>query len=272
MTREIGVTVDQIPCTVVISDEGEALLATKAAGRAIVAVEGKAGEDLSAAIYAAPSWEDVNKELACLVARRHLGLPWPIGEGERLKVRELVLEDRFQIPQSEGLSQEERMFCSEEGLGAYIRGQYRFCEYGIWALVKREDNRLAGLGGVTQPRLPWEFQEALEDYRRQVKMQGQEWEVLELGYRIFASERRKGYATEACSIILSYCRQVLSCRVCALIEEKNQASRRLAENLGMKTLAVMEARNESSEKLLLYGESLPEPPDSGSPGKDSLLP
>ena len=182
------------------------------------------------------------------------------------------MEDRFQIPQSEGLSQEERMFCSEEGLGAYIRGQYRFCEYGIWALVKREDNRLAGLGGVTQPRLPWEFQEALEDYRRQVKMQGQEWEVLELGYRIFASERRKGYATEACSIILSYCRQVLSCRVCALIEEKNQASRRLAENLGMKTLAVMEARNESSEKLLLYGESLPEPPDSGSPGKDSLLP
>lgn len=36
MTREIQVTVDQIPCLVIVSDESQALLEAKAAGRAIM--------------------------------------------------------------------------------------------------------------------------------------------------------------------------------------------------------------------------------------------
>lgn len=256
MTKEIGVTVDQVLCRVIISDEGQALQAAKAAGRAVIAVEGRKGEDLSAAVYAAPSWKDVNEELACLVARRHLGLPWSIGRGKRLQVRELVSEDRLQIPEREKLNPSEELFRSREGLEAYIRNQYRFYEYGIWALVKIEDQCLIGLAGVSQPRLPWEFQDSLEAYRNQVMELGQEWDVLELGYRIFESERGKGYALEGCGIILSYCRQVLRCRVCALIEEKNQASRRLAESLGMRVLDFTETGSGSSERLLLYGENL----------------
>ena len=59
MTREIQVTVDQIPCLVIVSDESQALLEAKAAGRAIIAVE-KDGRTLPSAPYVVPNWEDVS--------------------------------------------------------------------------------------------------------------------------------------------------------------------------------------------------------------------
>lgn len=252
MTREIQVTVDQIPCLVIVSDESQALLEAKAAGRAIIAVE-EDGRTLPAAPYVVPNWEDVSLELAELVARRHLGLPWTIGEGQRIVVRELVERDRMDIPAEEKLSREEEMFRQEEGIRTYIKGQYPFWEFGVWALVRASDRRLVGLGGMTAPRLPWEFGEDLENYRKQVQRQNG-WDVLELGYRIFAPYRRQGLGREACSLILSYCHEVLRCRACALIEEKNQASRCLAEGLGMECLSVRKTGTLSPERLLLFAE------------------
>lgn len=261
MTREIKVTVDQIPCQVLISDEYKVLLEAKAAGRAFIAVEQEGGPGVSGAPYVVWGWDNVSGELAELVARRHLGLPWIIGRGERLIVRELTAKDRDGIFQGEKLNREEEMFSSEEGIRAYIKNQYPLWEFGIWALVRREDGKLAGLGGVTAPRLPLEFEADLEAYRSRVKQSAPEWDVLELGYRIFAPYRKQGLGKEACGIILSYCKEVLRCRVCALIQEKNQASRRLAESLGMESLCIRntlgfrETGNGSPERLLLYGES-----------------
>lgn len=126
----------------------------KPPGRAIIGVEQKAGgASLPAARYIVPGWEFVTEELAGLVLRRHLGLPWTIGVTERLLIRELTMGDREAIPVSE-LKAGEAMFGDPEMLRAYIGGQYGFYEYGTWAILERDSGHLAGLAGVSQPRLP----------------------------------------------------------------------------------------------------------------------
>ena len=63
MVKEMEICVDGLRRTIVISDEPEALLAAKAAGRAIIGVEQKAGgASLPAARYIVPGWEFVTEE------------------------------------------------------------------------------------------------------------------------------------------------------------------------------------------------------------------
>ena len=95
MTEEKRIILNGESHIVVISDEPEALLAAKAAGRAVVAVDaslgtaamagskdipGLPGDALRGVSYAVPDFADATEELADLVLRRHLGLPWQIGE------------------------------------------------------------------------------------------------------------------------------------------------------------------------------------------------
>lgn len=256
MTREIEVVVDETHCLVVGSDEKVALLEAKAAGRAIVAIEKGMEEFSSVAPYVVPSWEDFGPELAELIARRHLGLPWFIGKGNRLTVRELTVRDSQLIPKEEQMGKEEEIFRQKEGMEAYIKHRYPFYEFGVWALVRTEDQKLVGLGGVSIPRLPWELGEDLENYKKAVREKWEDWDVLELGYRIFQPFRRQGLGREACQLILSYCHQILCCKVCALIGEKNQASRRLAKDLGLYPAAIRETGSLSPERLLLYVEKI----------------
>ena len=231
---------DGLRRTIVISDEPEALLAAKAAGRAIIGVEQKAGG-------------------GSLPAARTIGVT------EHLLIRELTMGDREAIPVSE-LKAGEAMFGDPEMLRAYIGGQYGFYEYGTWAILERDSGHLAGLAGVSQPRLPEALEQRLNAHIAGC-CPGQAF--LELGYHIFRPYRRKGYALEACREILDYTRQVLSCRACAMIANENKASRRLAERLGMKPLTpggeFMETDSGSSEPLLLYAESRQSPPDKADP-------
>ena len=136
MTREIEVVVDETHCLVVGSDEKVALLEAKAAGRAIVAIEKGMEEFSSVAPYVVPSWEDFGPELAELIARRHLGLPWFMGKGNRLTVRDLTVRDSQLIPKEEQMGKEEEIFRQKEGMEAYIKHQYPFYEFGVWALVR----------------------------------------------------------------------------------------------------------------------------------------
>lgn len=270
MVKEIQVRAEGICTTVVLSDEPEALLAAKAAGRAIVGVEEMTpGGDWEMSVrglawvpYIAPGWEYATEELAELAARRFLGLPWIIGETERLMIRELRAEDCDLILPEEELSAAEELFRDEEKLKAYIQTQYSFFEYGIWAVLRREDGRLVGLAGVDRPRLPEELEQSLDAGSGGLPF-------LELGYRIFAPYRRRGYAAEACREILEYTREVLGCRACALIAEENKASRRVAESLGMELVPghgkIRGTDSGSSGQLLLYVQNCPEQPDRRAP-------
>lgn len=254
MTREIEAAADGFRAAVVISDEEQALLAAKAAGRAVLGVEGKEGERLWAAPYVVSSWEEVTGELLERILRRRLGLPWHIAKGERLLIRELAEADKKAIPPGEGLFPGEDILQKPEGLKAYIKSQYQVWEYGIWAVERREDGCLAGLAGVFLPELSGEAERALAEW-------GMEGDFLELGYRIFAPYREKGYGREACRLILDYVHEELGCGLAAVIGESNKASRRLAESLGFKLILRSEgpvrtpgAGTLSAGRQLLYGE------------------
>lgn len=213
MREERTVIVEGRPYTVVLSDEREALLAAEAAGRASVAVESSRGEFLPAP-FALERIEDGDPEFLERVVRRKLGLPWVIRETERLILREFTEEDAEQVPEDECMGPGDGIFLDREKLRAYIRRQYGFFQYGIWAAVRREDGVLVGKIGFA----PWEGEE----------------EGLELGYHIFRPWRKRGYGREGCLAALEWAWQELDLPVLARIPLGNRASEQLARSLGFR--------------------------------------
>lgn len=92
MTKERRIRIDGTDHRLLISDEPQALLAAKAAGRAVLGVENAVQGDwsLRGIPYVVPGWEYDTEELEELILRRHLGLPWMIDLTERLMIREFV--------------------------------------------------------------------------------------------------------------------------------------------------------------------------------------
>ncbi len=251
MTEEKQIALNGERHIVVISDEPQALLAAKAAGRAVVAVDASLGAEIQPEMtdgleerkgpgevlrgipYVVPDFADATKELAELVLRRHLGLPWVIGETQRLILREFAAEDAAFVPEEE-YGEEEKIFRSRELLGRYIKNQYGFYEYGIWAVVEKRTGQLAGMAGVSNPNLPPQAEAFLADAGEKGS---NAWPWLELGYHIFRPFRRMGYGREAVREAADYAREVLDAGLCAMIHKNNKASRRLAEGLEMTPIA-----------------------------------
>ncbi len=238
MVRKYKAFIENRSYVVVVSDEIQALLEAQAAGRAVAGVAEIDEWDMKGIPYVVPSWEDATEELLDLVLRRHLGLPWLIDKTERLIIREFVREDALCIPEEE-YGQEEAVFRCSDSLALYIKNQYRFYEYGTWALVHRETGQLIGMAGVSNPRLPAHMEEYLEKLEPCQRSMGEEGHVgpaawLELGYHIFKPWRGQGYGREAAAAVMCYSHEALAARLCALIHRDNQFSCRLAESLGMK--------------------------------------
>lgn len=229
--------VNQREVPVLISDEKEALLAAKAAGRAIVGLwrPGQAMDEISAARYVVEDPADVTEEYLERVARRHLGLPWRICESERLLIREMFADDFDEVWENQiGLG-----FGTVEELQAYTEKQYQFYEFGFWALVDKESRELIGVAGLKVPEES-EKQDCGSDTQIE-KMQTADYAdegnevVLELGYHIFRSFRKCGYAKEACRAILKYGIEELGVsQFMVRIDKENKASRHLAESLGFR--------------------------------------
>lgn len=215
MVWERDVTVENIRCRVVISDEEDALLAAKAAGRVIVGYLGENRKgSFPMARYLTETMEAVDDKYLERVVRREKGLPWIIGESRRLRLREFILEDIGQIPAEPGDGDADRVFRDREKLAAYIRGQYIFHEYGLWAVERKEDRRILGKAGLT---------DCDEEGRP------------ELGYHIFAPYRRQGYGEEACRLVLDYVREEYGpVGVTAVTEALNGASAGLLQKLGFR--------------------------------------
>lgn len=283
MVIEYSIALDGRSHPVVISDEPEALLAAKAAGRAIIGVEGNGNKwNITCAHYIIPDFMSASRELAELVLRRHLGLPWTIGTTGRLLIREFVKEDAGRIPEEE-YGVEEKVFRSPELLAHYIEKQYGFYEYGTWALEEKGSGALVGMAGVSNPRLPKDMEGMFSRFEAALSgaidsgaalsgaidsgaalsgasysgpdKQGQEpclpW--LELGYHIFRPFRRMGYAREAAAAIRDYAHEVLGARLCAMIQTKNQASRAVAEGLGMECIGGMDIIGTGSSETDIIG-------------------
>lgn len=211
MTEDRTVQVEGQLYTVVVSDEKEALLAAAAAGRASLGIGGLDGEYLPVS-YVAESIHEVDEVLLEKIVRRTFGFPWNICETQRLKIREFQEDDWVSLPEDEIGTKGDRIFTERERLKAYIACQYRFYEFGIWAVVEKEHGRIIGKTGFSV----WDGEE----------------EGVELGYHIFSPYRGKGYAWEACLAVLEWEERELGLPVWLRIEEKNQPSVSLAEKLG----------------------------------------
>lgn len=238
MTREYQVMIEGQSYSVTVSDETEALLAAKAAGKASVGLWKKgSGQDWSGAEYLVESAEDVDQEYLEQVVRRHLKLPWVIGETKRLVIREFKPGDETKIPKETKVCGADEIFCSRELLEGYIRCQYGFYGYGIWAVTKKEVGRIVGKAGVTNLTGRWECVGGSD--------------ALELGYHIFSPYRRQGLALEACTGVLEWYREHMSCPLYAKIDASNEASKKVAQKLGF-TLKDRKY-TESGQWLYLYG-------------------
>ena len=211
---------------VLVSDEKEALLAAKAAGRAIVGLwrPGQEMDEISAARYVVEDPQDATEEYLERVARRHLGLPWRICETERLVIREMFADDFDEV----WSNQIGHGFGSIEELEAYTKNQYTFYEFGFWALVEKSSGELVGMAGLTLPgesddRYVWmELETGVKN-----------GEILELGYHVFPKFRRKGIAREACEAVILYGVNELNVsNVIVRIAKDNEKSKNLAYGLG----------------------------------------
>ena len=131
------------------------------------------------------------------IVRRSLGLPWRICETERLLIREFTKEDGTRVFKGARGGDRKRQGVLYTGaLDAYIWHQYRFCEYGIWAVVRKSDGALVGTAGVSAGQE--------EDGQKSAgEAEGEEEAWLELGYHIFRPYRRRGYAREACEAVIA---------------------------------------------------------------------
>lgn len=235
-TRYVKVNKMEIP--VLISDEKEALHAAKAAGRAVVGLwtPEKGWEEMDGAECVVLDLEAVSETFLERAARRHLGLPWHICETKRLLVREICGDDFDEIWEN----QVGHVFGSVEKLEAYTKHQYGFYGFGFWALKDKEAGGLVGVAGVTVPEEPagpgvllYQKELGRQEGNQKEDSVGRGLAELELGYHIFPSYRRRGYAEESCLAILKYAEEELEAdRIFLRVSEKNEKSINLARKLG----------------------------------------
>ena len=270
MTQKYTIWVENKAYPVVVSDERKALLAAKAAGRVFVGLidmekeQGLQGRNWpndesektagiterdcgSAGLWDAEylaTPDAICPEYLERIVRRYIGLPWIIAETDRLLIREFTLDDIAQMPEEPDAwhTEEERaadlVFYDKEKLEAYIKSQYRFYEYGIWAVVRKADGMIVGKAGVTNLEEPEqdEFKHKTtpaDESECETMHTDESTGYLELGYHIFRPYRRQGCAEEACRAILNYVKEQLASPVCARVAKENTASIRLLEKLNV---------------------------------------
>lgn len=223
MKKEFAVFVEKEEYAVLFSDEREALLAAKAAGRAVLGLwDRKHPEKIPPEIpYLVEEEAQVTREFLERLVRRHINLPWVIAETRRLRIREFIPEDWESLALTFGANfREEKgqtfaggecpaVFADAGAFLSYIRCQYRFYEYGIWAVEKKESRELIGGCGF------WD---------------GEEGEP-EIGYWIGPAFWRKGYGSEAVRAVLACVEELGKIPIYAQIREENFPSRKLAEKL-----------------------------------------
>ncbi len=161
------------------------------------------------------SYERINR-----MWQRRFGIPWIITVTDRLVIREQTIED---IPalyevysDADAARYMEDLYDDPvreaEYMREYINNQYRFFEYGVWALTLRESGKLIGRAGLA----------VREGY-----------DAPEIGYIIGKPYRECGYAKEGVAAIIEYAWKELNVHdLIAFTRQKNTASIKLLESLG----------------------------------------
>lgn len=176
--------------------------------------------DFGGALYILEELEKVEYELLDKIWRRYINEPWFIAETDRLVIREHTMDDvrelyeiyddedarSFLDPLKDDITKE------AEIMEAYINSQYRYCEFGMWAVICKENKKLIGRAGI-------EIREETGEN--------------EIGFMITKEYRNKGYAKEAVKAVLDYAYDELEMKnIHAYIKKDNSKSRFLLDSLG----------------------------------------
>ncbi|MEY8339163.1 GNAT family N-acetyltransferase [Lachnospiraceae bacterium 62-35] len=249
MVIERSMMIDEIKYTIVLSDETNSLHAAHAAGKAVIGIwhPEKPETSLFPADYVVERLEDISEALLERAVRRRFGLPFIISHTDRLLIREFTIEDLPSIPFEEEAGEEDQIFLSDETLYAYIKNQYGFFEYGIWAVIRHRDNRLVGKAGISpiclHEHLPGKLLSLPKDsfpdmsaVHKAASDLGESLSDVQLSYHIFRPYRRQGYGLEACQAILPYTKTHISPHIFLRIHPDNQASLAMADRLGFRVI------------------------------------
>ena len=203
-----SVSIDGSDYKVLISDDAGALKKAGNKGISTIAVDPKGSLDVSLAEYAVESLELIDDEFLKKVVCRKYNMPLTILKTKRLSLRELTCDDYTKLESSQALLECERYFENEETFFNYISINYRFFDYGIWALEDRYTGDFIGMAGLYLKN----------DSGRYF-----------LSYFINPAYRNKGYAYEASKAIIKMTYKEVKPAI--EIKKGNIASIKLAEKL-----------------------------------------
>jgi RimJ/RimL family protein N-acetyltransferase len=150
-------------------------------------------------------------------------MPMQILETKRLILRRLVPEDLDQLFALYSDSEIRRYFPegtltyeeTKEELEWFLNGHPEHPELGLWATIHKPTNQFIGRCGL----LPW----TIDGH-----------EEVEVAYLLDKSFWRQGLGTEVAQAIAQYgFEQLHLSRLICLINHENQASRKVAQNIGM---------------------------------------
>ena len=172
-------------------------------------------------VYCLEKIEEIESDYFTKVYQRAKGIPWTILETQRLKLREITLED---VPRLYELYADPDITKYMENLYAdpleemeytreYIKNVYEFWGYGIWLMIKKDTGEIIGRAGVESK-------------------EGEDG--LELGFMLGTAYQHQGYAYEGCHAILQYAgKELEEDNIRACVHRENKASIKLCERLGM---------------------------------------
>ena len=195
--------------------------------RDIMPISGLLSEDNGKSLsykYVFESFEGMMPDYFVMVYSRFYGLPLEIFETERLRVREMTLNDIDRLYEiyadpsiteyMEGLYPDKKD--ELEFSKSYIENMYGFYGYGLWMVIEKASGRIIGRAGISNREVDGEV-------------------YLELGYVIAKESQRQGYATEVSRAIARYAKNELGAtQVIALMKPENEASIRTAKKLGFR--------------------------------------
>lgn len=172
------------------------------------------------------------------VYQRFEGIPWHIIDTKRLSIREMYpgdldgLYEMYEDPEVTRFT--ENLFSEKEKelqyIHDYIHHVYSYYGFGTWMLVDKESGELIGRAGFN-------YRPGFED--------------VELGFVIGKKHWRKGYAYEACRVLMDLAKQAYEFdRIQALAIEENEASVALLKKLGFIYIEEIELDGQAYQRYL----------------------
>ena len=230
-----GEAAGKTPCTtIVLCDTDEAIQRHRMTGLPVIAVshDGNSSEELMGTPWLILSPEALTRDFLYKVYCRHYERPMWILETERCRLRELSAEDfdALLLLQTENVQNPEGCFfpdgCDnpEDLLSNYIRHQYPFFDFGLYAVLEKRTGNFMGIAGFTG------ITEIASD---DISLSA------EVSYALLQKYQRREFAKEVLLALLAYGRKTGGFeQFTARIRPDNVASAALARKCGIQIYTI----------------------------------